>query len=60
MLRFIMPSEKKRYAMEVFNVTKKYDVSQFTGLYFGLAENKITSVEDFLMRFDDKLLYKIL
>jgi hypothetical protein len=56
----IMPSEKKRYAMEVFNVTKKYDVSQFTGLYFGLAENKITSVEDFLMRYDDKLLYKIL
>jgi hypothetical protein len=56
----IMPSEKKRYAMEVFNVTKKYDLSPFTGLYFGLAENKITSVEDFLMGYDDKALYRML
>ncbi len=56
----IMPSEKKRYAMEVFNVTAKHDLKKFTGLYFGLAENKIESVEDFMFNYDDKLLYKML
>lgn len=56
----IMPSEKKRYAMEVFNVTKKHDLKTFTGLFFGLAENKIESVEDFMFKYDDKALYRLL
>ena len=56
----ITPAEKKRYAMEVFNVCAKQELKPFTGLYFGLAEGKIESVEGFMMNYDDKLLYKML
>lgn len=56
----ITPAEKKRYAMEVFNTCKTQELKPFTGLYFGLAEGKIASVEDFLLNYDDKLLYKML
>ena len=56
----ITPAEKKRYAMEVFNVCSKQELKPFTGLYFGLAEGKIESVEGFMMNYDDKLLYKML
>jgi hypothetical protein len=56
----IMPSEKKRFAMEVFAKCTAKDLKSFTGLYFGLAEGKIASVEEFMMNYDDKLLYKIL
>lgn len=53
----ITPSEKKRYAMEVFNLCKKNELQTFTGLYFGLAENKIESVITFLSNYDKKKLY---
>jgi hypothetical protein len=56
----ITPAEKKRYAMRVFEVCNTTDLKPFTGLYFGLAEGKIESVEDFMFKYDDKLLYKML
>ncbi len=56
----IQPSEKKRFAGAVFEVCKKHEIPNFTGLYFGLAENKISSVEEFMFKYDDKLLYKLL
>ncbi len=56
----IMPEEKKKYAAAVFEVCGKHDVKNFSGLYFGLNEGKIESVEDFVLSYDDKLLYKIL
>jgi hypothetical protein len=56
----ITPQEKKKYATAVFEVCGKNDVKNFTGLYFGLADGKITSVEDFIANYDDKTLYKIL
>jgi len=56
----IMPEEKKKYAAAVFEVCAKHDVKNFSGLYFGLNEGKIESVEDFVLNYDDKLLYKIL
>lgn len=56
----ITPAEKKRYAMRVFEVCKNAELKPFTGLYFGLAEGKIASVEDFMFKYDDKLLYKML
>lgn len=56
----ITPQEKKKYAQAVFEVCGKNDVKNFTGLYFGLADGKIASVEDFMFNFDDKVLYKIL
>ena len=56
----ITKEEQKKYAAAVFEVCGKYDVTQFTGLYFGLAQYKINSVEDFMFEYDDKLLYKML
>lgn len=56
----ITPGEKKRYAMRVFEVCNTTELKPFTGLYFGLTEGKIASVEDFMLKYDDKLLYKML
>jgi hypothetical protein len=56
----ITREEKKRYAMDVFEVCGKYELKQFTGLYFGLVDGKVSSVEEFIVNYDDKLLYKML
>jgi hypothetical protein len=56
----ITKQEQKRYAEAVFEFCGKYDLKQFTGLYFGLAQNKVNSVEEFLFAYDDKLLYNML
>ena len=56
----IMPAEKKKYAAAVFEVCTKHDLKPFTGLYFGLNDGKVESVETFLIEYDDKLLYKML
>jgi hypothetical protein len=56
----ITKEEKKKYAAAVFEVCGKYDLKQFTGLYFGLVDGKVSSVEDFVLNYDDKLLYKML
>ena len=56
----ITKQEQKRYAEAVFEVCAKEDLKQFTGLYFGLAQYKINSVEEYLFEYDDKLLYKTL
>jgi hypothetical protein len=56
----ITKEEKKRYAAAVFEVCGKHDLKQFTGLYFGLVDGKVDSVEDFIVNYDDKLLYKML
>ena len=56
----ITPGEKKRYAMKVFEVCNDTELKSFTGLYFGMAEGKIASVEDYMFKYDDKLLYKML
>jgi hypothetical protein len=56
----ITKEEKKRYAVAVFEVCGKHNLKQFTGLYFGLADGKVGSVEDFIVNYDDKLLYKML
>jgi hypothetical protein len=56
----ITKEEQKKYAAAVFEVCAKHEVTQFTGLYFGLAQYKVNSVEDFMFEYDDKLLYKML
>lgn len=56
----ITPQEKKKYAQAVFEVCDKKDVKHFTGLFFGLNDGKISSVEDYMLKYDDKALYKIL
>jgi hypothetical protein len=52
--------EQKRYAMEVFSVCESEDLKGFTGLYFMLAQYKVNSVEEFMVNYDDKILYKLL
>lgn len=56
----ITPQEKKKFAEAVFEVCGKYGVKNFTGLYFGLNDGKIASVQDFIFNYDDKTLYKML
>jgi hypothetical protein len=56
----IMPAEKKKFAQAVFEICGKHNLKAFTGLYFGLGENKISSIEDYMFTYDDKMLYKIL
>lgn len=56
----ITPQEKKRFAMCVFDVAEKYDVKGFTGLFFSLNDGKINSINDFMVNYDDKILYNLL
>jgi hypothetical protein len=56
----ITKEEKKRYAMDVFEICGKHDLKQFTGLYFCLVDGKVSSVEEYIVKYDDKLLYKML
>jgi hypothetical protein len=43
----------------VFKVADNNNVKNFTGLFFNLNEGKVVSVEEYLMGYDDKLLYKM-
>jgi hypothetical protein len=52
--------EQKKFAAAVFEVCEKYDLKNFTGLYFGLAQYKINSIEEYMFNYDDKTLYKML
>ncbi len=52
--------EQKKFAAAVFEVCERYDMKMFTGLYFGLAQYKINSIEEYMFNYDDKTLYKML
>jgi hypothetical protein len=56
----ITAPEKKKFAMAVFEVCNKYDVKDFTGLYFSLNDGKVADVKEFMFNYDDKRLYKML
>jgi hypothetical protein len=56
----IIASEKKRYAAKVFELCDKYDLKPFTGMCFGLVDGKIPSVNEYMLNYDDKSLYKML
>ena len=56
----IYKDEQKKYASIVFETCDKYGITQFTGMYFLLAKDKINSVEDYIIEYDDKTLYKLL
>ena len=56
----ITPEEKKKYAKAVFEVCSRDGLKSFTGLYFGLYDGKVSSVEEYMLNYDDKALYKIL
>jgi hypothetical protein len=56
----ITPKEKKKFAMNVFDIVNKYDVKQFSGLFFGLNDGKVESIGEYMMNYDDKKLYHLL
>jgi hypothetical protein len=56
----ITPQEKKRFAMNVFDFVDKNNLKEFSGMFFLLNEGKITSVNDYLVNYDDKKLYNLL
>lgn len=56
----ITPQENKKYAEAVFEVCGKHDLKQFSGLYFSLKDNKVDSVKDFMLEYDNRKLYKML
>ena len=56
----ITASERKNYATAVFEVTKKYGLDSFTGLYFSLQTGKTESIKAYMMEYDDKKLYNML
>jgi len=53
-------SERKRFAMSLMETTAKHDLKMFTGLYFGLVDGKVKSIKEYMMDYDDKLLYHLL
>lgn len=56
----ITKEEQKKFAAAVFEVCDKHELKNFTGLYFGLAQYKINSIEEYMFNYDDKTLYKML
>lgn len=56
----ITASERKYYAMAVFEVAKNRNLNGFTGLFFGLQTGKVDSIDEYMRNFDDKQLYKML
>lgn len=52
--------ERKRFAMSLMETTAKHDLKMFTGMYFGLVDGKVESIKEYMLNYDDKLLYKML
>jgi len=52
--------ERKRFALSVIEMVDKNDLNQFKGLYFGMIDGKIKSVKEYILNFENKILYKIL
>ena len=51
---------QKHYAEQVFELTEKNKLKMFSGLFFSLVNNKISSISEYLREFDNKKLYEIL
>lgn len=58
--RNITKEEQKKFAMKVFEYAKKYDLTLHTGLFFGLKDGKVKTVDAYLMNMDNKKLYTLL
>lgn len=56
----ISREERKVFAENVFKIAKEKKVTQFTGLFFNLADGRVEDINDFLNDYDDSKLYKIL
>lgn len=51
---------QKGYAESVFKLTAEHGLKCFSGLFFNLANNKTSSINEFVSNFDNKILYELL
>jgi len=56
----ISPKEQKKFAMAVFELIGKDDLKAYSGLFFGMKDGKVESVKEYLRKYDNKKLYKVL
>jgi len=56
----ITPKEKKKFAMSVFELINKEGLKDYSGMFFGMNDGKIESVQEYMMKYDNKKLYKAL
>lgn len=57
----ITKGEQKKFAMKVFEINSKhFSNTRHTGLFFGLKDDKIDTVKDYVFNMSDKDLYNIL
>jgi hypothetical protein len=55
----ITPKERKRYAMEVFEVVELNGFEPFKSMFFLLNDGKVGSPKEYLMKYDNKKLYNL-
>jgi len=51
---------QKGYAEAVFKLTAENGLKCFSGLFFNLANNKTSNINEFVSNFDNKILYELL
>ncbi len=56
----ITPKEKKKFAMAVFELIGKEGLKDYSGMFFGMNDGKIETVKEYMMKYDNKKLYKAL
>jgi hypothetical protein len=56
----ITPKEKKKFAMAVFELIGKKGLKDYSGMFFGMNDGKIETVQEYMMKYDNKKLYKAL
>jgi len=51
---------QKGYAESVFKLTSEHGLKCFSGLFFNLANDKVSNIDEFVSNFDNKILYELL
>lgn len=51
---------QKEYAENVFKITNENNLRLFSGLFFSLANNKVTNISEYLKKIDNRKLYELL
>jgi hypothetical protein len=52
------PKEKKKFAMEVFKMVGLRGLDSHKSMFFSLNDGKVDSVKDYIIKYDNKKLYK--
>ena len=53
-------NEQKKFALLIFKLCEEYNLKNFSGLFFGLSNNKINDINDYMFNFNNKQLYNLL